>query len=103
MRGEIAEFALRVDQDDGREVESFLDDLAQGPALARAAAALDEQPAGQQALEVEHERTAAVLADRNGPLVGGRVDRNDCCHDGISWAWPVWPPPTRTPLPFPEP
>ena len=100
MRGEIAEFALGIDEHDGREVEGLLDDLAQGSALARAAAALDQQAAGEQALEIEHERAAAVLADRHGPLIGGRVDRNDCCHDGISWARPVWPPPTRSPFPL---
>jgi hypothetical protein len=75
MGCEIAEFAFGINQHDGREVERLLDDLAQGPALAGAAAALDEQPAGEQALEVEHERAAAVLADRHGPLVGGWVDR----------------------------
>ena len=100
MGGEIAEFAFGIDEHDCREIEGLLDNLAQGSALARAAAALDEQPPGEQAFEVQHERATAVPADRHGPLVGGGVDLYDCCHGGISWGLACLATTQSLPLPF---
>ena len=81
MAGEVLEFPLGVDDRKRRIVERLLDDPAQGPALARPGAALDEQASGKQAIEVEAERAGRMMAERYAIVRGlGRANRGDTGH-----------------------
>src|SRR3546814_11176854 len=102
MRGEIAELALGIDQDDGGEVECFLDDLAQGAALAGPAASLNEEASRHQPLELVTELASRMGTDGDRSFVGRGVEGKESCHAGISWARPYWPHSPSNPLPFPE-
>lgn len=99
--GEVPELALGIDDHRRHEVEGFLDDAAQGPALARARAALNEQAAREEAIEIEAERAGGMASDRHAVVGFLGMKGVDGGHGEAPWqARTPGEPEPPIPLPF---
>ena len=101
MLGEVAELAFGIDDHRRHEVEGFLDDAAQGPALAGARAALDEQAACEEAIEIEAEGAGGMASDRHAIVGFLGMKGVDGGHGEAPWqARTPGEPEPPIPLPF---